>query len=314
MKIVADSHIPFLKGVFESVGADVLYLDNISSRDVCDADALIVRTRTRCDSALLSGSRVGFVATATIGFDHVDLKYLSENGIGFSSSTGCNARGVAQWVLSSLSAMHVAPGTLGIVGVGNVGTELQKMALIRGWKVLLNDPPRAAAENSLDFVDLDALIQGSDVVTLHVPLDDSTRGLACSDFFGKFSGQVFINSSRPQVVDDNALKDAIRRGKVGHVAIDVWNGEPDIDRELLSMVDIATQHIAGYSKRGKVRATEMAVRAIARHFGIQQLLQWNSDEEYKTEEPEDYDIMADDRALRNDPCAFEQLRNNYDYR
>lgn len=314
MKIVADSHIPFLRGVFESVGADVLYLDNISSRDVCDADALIVRTRTRCDSALLSGSRVCFVATATIGFDHVDLKYLSENGIGFSSSAGCNARGVAQWVLSSLSAMHVAPGTLGIVGAGNVGTELQKMALLRGWKVLLNDPPRAAAENSLDFVDLDTLIQGSDVVTLHVPLNDSTRGLACGDFFGKFSGQVFINSSRPQVVDDNALKDAIRRGRVGHAAIDVWNCEPDIDRELLSMVDIATQHIAGYSKRGKVRATEMAVRAVARHFGIQQLLQWSSDEEYKTEQPEDYDIMADDRALRNDPCAFEQLRNNYDYR
>lgn len=312
MKIVADSRIPFLRGVFESAGADVLYLDAVSPLDVRDADALIVRTRTKCDAALLDGSSVSFVATATIGFDHVDLPYLLSHGIGFSSSAGCNARGVAQWVLASLEAMNIKPCTLGIVGVGNVGTQLLQMAEIRGWKLLLNDPPRAAVEKG--FVDLEDLLENSDVVTLHVPLDDTTRKLAGEEFFEKFRGKVFLNSSRPQVVDDNALKRAIASGRLQNVALDVWNGEPEIDMELLSMVQIATPHIAGYSRRGKVRATEMAVRAVARHFSITSLMDWKCDEPYRMEQPEDYNVLQDDRALRYNPEAFEQLRNRYDYR
>lgn len=312
MRIVADSRIPFLKGVFETVGANVLYLDNICASDVRDADALIVRTRTKCDVNLLKGSNIKFVATATIGFDHIDLNYLSCHGIGFSSSSGCNARGVAQWVLSSIDAMHVKPCTLGIVGVGNVGSQLSQMAEKRGWKVLRNDPPKAKVDPNGGYVDLDTLLCSSDVVTMHVPLDNTTKGMVSSNFFEKFQGQVFLNSSRPQVVDDVSLKSAIRSGV--RVALDVWNGEPEIDMQLLSMVEIATPHIAGYSKRGKVRATEMAVRAIARYFNIESLVDWKSDEEYIIEEPEDYNVLIDDSALRSDPSSFEYLRNTYNYR
>jgi len=316
MKIVADSKIPFLSGVFEKLGINVLYKTQISREDVIDADALIVRTRTRCDRSLLEGTSVRFVATATIGFDHIDLGYLSENKIGFSSSAGCNARGVAQWVLAALREMNIPKSSvIGIVGVGNVGSQLSEMAEKRGWKVLRNDPPRAKKEGNLEFVELDTLLKCSDVLTMHVPLNESTNGLVSAELLEKFRGSCFLNSSRPAVVDEDALLSSINNGKLSKVAIDVWKNEPKINKNLLDKVTIATPHIAGYSKRGKVRATEMAVRALSNWFNLDyELKNWKCPESYKMEEPEYYDIMVDDENLRKNPSAFEDLRNNYRYR
>jgi erythronate-4-phosphate dehydrogenase len=338
MKIVADKYIPFLEGVFEPY-AEVIYMDgrDICREDVADADAMIIRTRTKCNADLLEGSKVRIIATATIGMDHIDLDYCREHGITVRNAEGCNAGGVLQYVFSALYGMAARKGikldgaTIGIIGVGHVGSKVEAMARHLGFNVLLCDPPRAAAEGGDAFCSLEYLLANSQVVTMHVPLDETTRGMADEEFFMLMPpGAIFINAARGEVLDDNALMQAIP--KLGAVAIDTWNHEPNINLELLDMVDIATPHIAGYSYQGKQNATALAVQAVARFFGIEELYGYYPEADVPDHEPiqldlrdkthgeraavfqYNYPIFTDDFRFRMEPENFEKLRSEYQYR
>lgn len=307
-KILIDNAIPYLEGVFEPYFCVERKAGNeIQPEELQGVEALVVRTRTRCDAALLNGTSVRLIATATIGVDHIDQNYCTRNKIEVVSAAGCNARAVAQWVGAALRETDfLQPGmTLGIVGVGHVGREVVEMAEQRGLKVLRNDPPRAAREGSVGFVEIDELLAQSDAVTIHVPLDDSTRGMVDSQFLTKMKpNTLLLNSSRGEVVDPKALKNQTRV----RFALDVWPSEPNIDAQLLALSAIGTPHVAGYSARGKARASAMVVQAIAQHFSIQPLKNWQPTEQFELEEPETYDILTDDQNLRREPKNFEALR------
>ena len=338
IRIVADSAIPFLEGVLDPY-AEVVFMDGekIDSEAVRDADALMIRTRTKCNAELLEGSRVKFIATATIGTDHIDFGYCDSKGITVRNAPGCNAGGVMEYVFSALyglasrRAISLEGDTIGIIGVGHVGSLIERMGLALGFKILKCDPPRAAAEGSFGFCDLDYLLRNSQIVTMHTPLDDTTRGMADRHFFSLMQpGAFFINASRGEVVCDDALKEALP--KLGPVIIDTWNHEPDIDRELMDKVAIATPHIAGYSYQGKQNGTAAAVRAVAHYFGITPLYEFFP----KTDIPENeavkldlkglnqgeiaavlqynYPIFTDDFMLRLNPGDFDRLRKEYKYR
>ena len=338
IKIVIDDAIPFIQGVFEPY-AEVVYKGgrDICREDLLDASALVIRTRTKCDADLLDGTAVKFIATATIGTDHIDHEYCDSKGIVVRNAAGCNAGGVMNYVFSALygvasrKAIRLDGSKLGIVGVGNVGSRVDRVAGYLGLKVLKNDPPRMAAEGPEGFCSLDYLLQNSQVVTMHVPLDETTRGMCDDAFFEKMKpGTIFINASRGEVVDDDALKRAIP--KLGPVIIDTWNHEPDIDRSLMEMVDIATPHIAGYSYQGKQNGTAASVRALARFFGFDKLYEFFPKTELESLEAVkldlkgkrqgeitsalqyNYPIFTDDFMFRMDPGAFENLRSHYQYR
>lgn len=338
IKIVADDAIPFLRGVFEPY-ADVVYMKGgeISAADVKDADALVTRTRTRCDASLLDGSSVKFISTATIGTDHIDLDYCDKHGITVRNAPGCNAGGVMEYVFSALYGLasrrtiNLSGDTIGIIGVGNVGSLVERMGMSLGFKVLKCDPPRAETDGAFGFCDLDYLLENSDIVTLHVPLNDTTKGMADASFFAKMKdGAFFINSSRGEVMSDEALLEAIPR--LGPVIIDTWNNEPNVNKELIEKVAIATPHIAGYSYQGKQNGTAAAVRAVAHYFGITELYEFFPKTELKENEAVkldlhgknqgeiaavlqyNYPIFTDDFMFRIDPDGFERLRANYKYR
>jgi len=338
MKIVADTNIPFLKGVFEPYG-EVVYKEGraIAREDCLDADVLITRTRTRCDAALLEGTRVQVIATATIGMDHIDQPWCRENGICVYNAEGCNAGGVMNYVLSALygvasrRAIRLEGTTIGIVGVGHVGERVAEAARRLGFQVLLCDPPRAEREGSEAFCSLDFLLDNAQVVTMHTPLDDTTRIMADESFFQKIApGTIFINASRGEVVDEAALLRA--RPKLGAVVIDTWCNEPDINQNLMDVCDVATPHIAGYSYQGKQMGTAMAVRSVARHFGIMELENYFPETESEELQPihlavsgksqgeitaqiqYNYPIFTDDFFFRSDPLSFERLRSEYRYR
>ena len=338
MKFVADVDIPFLKGVLEPY-AEVVYKKGmeICREDILDADALLIRTRTRCDASLLEGTKVSLITTATIGMDHIDLDYCRSHGIEVANASGCNAGGVMQYVFSALYGVAARKGikidgaTIGIIGVGNVGKKVEYLAEYLGFKILKCDPPRAQKEGSDGFCSLEHLLAESDVVTLHVPLDDSTRGMANADFFTLMKpGSIFINASRGEVVDEKALIEA--SPKFGAIVIDTWNNEPDVDENLIDIVDIATPHIAGYSFQGKLNGTALAVRAVAGHFGIDDLVGFFPVDELSDREPlildlkgknqgeitavfqYNYPIFTDDFRFRMEPHKFEKLRSEYQYR
>lgn len=338
LKIVADKAIPFLEGVFDPY-ADMTYLpgDKIGPENVRDADVLMVRTRTKCNADLLEGSKVKFIATATIGTDHIDFPYCDSKGIVVRNAPGCNAGGVMEYVFSALyglasrKSISLQGDTIGIIGVGHVGSLIERMGRALGFRILKCDPPRAEAEGSFGFCDLEYLLQNSQIVTLHVPLNETTRGMADSEFFSLMQpGAFFINAARGEVVCDDALKAAIP--KLGPVIIDTWNHEPDIDLDLMDKVAIATPHIAGYSYQGKQNGTAAAVRAVAHYFGITELYEFFP----KTDLPENeavkldlkdlnqgeiasvlqynYPIFTDDFMLRLNPENFDKLRSEYNYR
>ena len=338
MKIVADRNIPFLEGVFEPY-AEVMYRDGkeISREDVADADVLVIRTRTKCDAGLLEGSSVRMIATATIGVDHIDLDYCASRGIRVHNAEGCNAGGVMQYVFSALygvasrKSIKLDDAVFGIIGVGHVGKKVAALAEYLGFKVLLCDPPRAEKEGYEGFCELEYLLANSDVVTLHVPLDETTCGMADEDFFTIMKpGSIFINAARGEIMDEKALKQAMP--KFGAVIIDTWNNEPDVDEELIEMVDIATPHIAGYSYQGKQNGTASVVQAVASFFGIPQLYDYYPATDVPEHEPVkldlsdkkqgevaavfqyNYPIFTDDFRFRMEPGNFEKMRSNYQYR
>lgn len=338
MKIVADKHIPFLEGVFEPY-AEVVYIDgrSITHEDLIDADAMIIRTRTKCNADLLDGTGVRIIATATIGTDHIDLPYCADKGIEVHNAEGCNAGGVMQYVFSSLygvaarKAIKLDGFNFGIVGVGNVGRKVEAMARYLGFNVLRCDPPRAEAEGEEGFCSLDYLLANSQIVTMHVPLNETTRGMVDEEFFLKMQlGTIFINAARGEIMDEKALKEAYP--KLGAAIIDTWNNEPDVDEELIDMVDVATPHIAGYSYQGKQNGTAMSVQAVARFFGIEELYGYYPEADIPDHEPVlldlkgkkqgeiaavfqyNYPIFTDDFRFRMEPHNFEKMRSNYQYR
>ena len=439
MKIIADEAIPYLKGIFENE-CEVEYYpgSEITPQRVKDADALIVRTRTKCNAQLLEGSKVKVIASATIGTDHIDRAWCQSHNIALFNAPGCNSGGVLQYFLTALfkclstrelwqkflnsapdatgaessaagvaagaaesaaaaataggaagatagaaagsvaagaaagaaagsvagvdgtaegaaaataaedSASESAPFTVGVIGVGNVGSKVAAACEGLGFEVLRNDPPKerqqTLAYNSgylsiVDFKDyysLDYLLENSDVVTLHVPLDETTRGMADASFFARMKpGAIFINSSRGEVVDEAALLANLH--KLAAVVLDVWVGEPNINKELLQSAFIATPHIAGYSAEGKIKGTQMAVEAIRRYMRDNGLTASTCSAAAGTGTiPEEQPIPVDFRgknideisqmlerifpiqelsdSLKANPHTFEEMRNNYHYR
>ena len=338
MKIVADDKIPFLRGVFEKYGIDVTYKKgaDITRSDLIDADGLIVRTRTLCNYELLHDSAVKVVCSATIGTDHVNIKEVESLGIKFFSAPGCNAGSVEQYVVCALLYLaekynfDLAGKTIGIIGVGHVGSKVQNACRTMGMNVLLNDPPRAEREGNAEFTELDDLLKNSDFVTLHVPLDKTTHHLANAEFFAKMKKKAFfINSSRGRVCDNSILKDILQQKKIAGAILDVWEKEPDIDTELQSLLEAATMHIAGYSADGKANGTEQSVCRIAevlniselKNFKVMQLPDGNNEAlEITADTPQKaltiaaksaYDITRDSNDLSAHPENFEKLRGDY---
>ena len=327
MKVVVDKAIPFIGGVLEPY-AEVVYLDGayIDSTAIKDCDALIIRTRTHCDSRLLDGSNVRFIATATIGRDHIDERYCHNAGIAVYSAPGCNARGVLQWVASALHHIAVTDGrkpqdyTLGVVGVGNVGSLVVEYARAWGYRVLQCDPPRKEREGG-DFIAIYELLHKADIITLHTPLDNTTRHLINPESIARMKpNAIVINASRGGVVDNKAMAESNHR-----YIFDVWEGEPKIDLEVLRRATLATPHIAGYSLQGKANATAMVVRAFAKHFGIP-LTDWYPKdieptsprtinwEELSSSIADYCDIASETSSLKLHPEEFEAMRNGYAYR
>lgn len=341
--ITADDKIPFLRDVLETKNAKVTYLPggNIKKDNAKNSDALIIRTRTKCDKKLLDNTKVRFIASATIGHDHIDAEYCKKNDIQWTNAPGCNSSSVQQYMTAAL--LHIAKEkkidlsqkTIGIVGVGNVGKKVAHIAKLLNMKVLLNDPPRQRKEKTGCFVPLSEVVQHADVITFHVPLNktgiDKTRHLANNALIEKMkNGVIICNTSRGEVVETNALKNAIKCKKVSAAIVDVWENEPEIDTDLMQMTDLATPHIAGYSADGKANGTSMSVQAISRRFGLglddwfpEQLPQptqaeitidcRNKNKQQIMHEAiiHTYPIAEDDRILRASPETFEAQRGNY---
>lgn len=342
MKIIIDDKIPYIRGAFEDV-AEVIYLpgSKTTAEIVRDADAIVTRTRTICNEKLLAGSSVKFIATATIGYDHIDTDYCDAAGIKWTNAPGCNSKSVEQYIASTLMVLaetkklQLKDLCIGIVGVGNVGSKVAKICEIFGMKVLLNDPPRERAEGPEKFVSLETVKNEADIISLHVPLntkgEDATFHMGDESFFSALKKKpVLINSCRGEVIKTDAVKKALKAKYISSFVCDCWENEPDLDLELLEMTEIATPHIAGYSKDGKAKGTSMSVQAISDFFGLG-LNNWQPsgvelptnpiieiDGEGMSEQEifskailHTYDIRHDDKLLRLSPEHFEQQRGDY---
>ena len=327
MKVVIDSAIPYIRGIIEPY-AEVRYMAGAEfTRDaIADADALIIRTRTIVDAKLLENTHISFVATATIGCDHIDLDYCQRRGIRVCSAPGCNARGVLQWVAATLhhllSKDNATPEhyTLGVVGVGNVGSLVAQYARHWGFRVMECDPPRQEREGG-EFYTIEEVAQKRDIITLHTPLDATTTHLVNGSLIERMPRHsTIINASRGKVVDNRAVMQSGHR-----YAFDVWEGEPILDAEVLARAEIATPHIAGYSVQGKANATAMCVHALAEFFNLP-LKEWYPEGITRTTPrliswqelcqtiTSHYDIVSESNNLKSHALEFEALRNNYAYR
>lgn len=329
MKIIVDDKIPYIREALSGITRDTIYIKGaeITADDVRDADALIVRTRTHCNERLLGGSNVRFVATATIGIDHLDTQWLDKAGIRWANCPGCNAASVGQYLLTSLLTIKRNLGyclekmTLGIVGFGHVGRHVKAVGEQLGMRILVNDP-------FLDIpglVSLDTIRQEADVITFHVPLTRSgahpTLHLADRDFLMGLcrKGAIVVNTSRGGIIDEQALLEAMDKGIVGQAVIDTWEGEPNINMELLEKAYIATPHIAGYSADGKATADNMVLDALCDFFGIKTHPLVSPpplppDFHYTGDPLELYDPLADSSRLKLTPQDFEEQRGNYHLR
>lgn len=336
MKAIVDQNIPYVHGVLDPF-FDVRYMPgiDISADDVRDADALIIRTRTRCNAQLLRGSKLSFIGSATIGIDHVDTQLLSNQGIAFANAPGCNAAAVQQWVMSAIVLwattrnVDLAGLTLGVVGVGNVGGKVATSAKALGLQVLCCDPPRQRNEQLSHFVSLEQLIAKSQIVTFHVPLSrtgmDATYHIVNEEVMRAFNpNSLIINTSRGEVFDTDQVFTVMKERNDIDLAFDVFENEPLIFRPLVAKTLVSTPHIAGYSIEGKVNGAQMVIDALSKHFGLK-LHPWHpepnpSDNKMLIPNNLDlqqainfsYHVMDDD--VRRSGCHFERLRDNYAYR
>ena len=310
MLIITDAHIPFLVEAVRCEWPEVdicpLKPEQIDAEAVRHADVLVVRTRTQVNKSLLSGSQVRLVCTATIGFDHIDTEFCDRQGIRWISCPGCNAQAVCDYVEEAINEAN-AKGTIGIVGVGHVGSLIAQMAEQRGLKVLLNDPPKGIG------VSLDEIAQNSDIITFHTPLDKSTYHLCDETFLQQCKpGALIINAARGGIVDEQALLSS------GHPYIlDTWENEPDINAEVLAKARLASMHIAGYSVEGKRNASQMCLDEIADLFHLKRI-------DISTSRDLDISKKKGDSApgwisrissqLKSHPTGFESLRKSYPLR
>lgn len=349
MKIVADENIPFVKECFSSVGEiTTIHGRQITPEILKDADALLVRSITKVNKELLEGSNVKFVATATIGFEHIDIDYLTSKKIGFAAAPGSNANSVAEYMVSALLNLaekynfEISKKSIGIVGGGNVGSRAEKKAKAIGMKVVLNDPPLKRQTRDEKYRPIEE-IYDCDIVTLHTPLtkegEDKTYHLADEKFFKSLKKDViFFNTCRGGVNDTQALKKAITSRKIKACVLDVWEKEPNIDVELLQIADFGTPHIAGYSYDGKIVGMIMIYNTFCKFFGTsprfsaKDFLPKPQIERIIITEKEKnpllstvnmlYDIKQDDarlKLIKNEPAEkrgayFDSLRKNYPVR
>ena len=352
LKILADHNIPYVREAFGTLGEVELFSGReIPVDKLRRTDVLLIRSVSRVTGELLEGTPVKMVCTATTGTDHVDVEALQKMGIAFANAAGSNANSVAEYVAAVLLELAVHFGfsleekVLGIVGVGRIGSLVKNIALGLGMRVLLNDPPLAEATGDPAFLPLDALME-ADIVTLHVPL---TRGgrhptyhLFGAERLARLRPEaVLVNTSRGAVVDNQALADALARGKLRAAVLDVWENEPVPSAGLMRRVWIATPHIAGHSFDGKVKGTLMIYRAVCHYLGIaptwrpESVLpppevprirvekisgRWEEDLLHIVRQV--YNVWRDDRAMRKIAALppdqrgryFDSLRNHYPVR
>ncbi|MFU0885722.1 4-phosphoerythronate dehydrogenase PdxB [Kluyvera sichuanensis] len=343
MKILVDENMPYARELFSRLG-EVRAVPGrpIPTDALTDADALMVRSVTKVNEALLGDKAIKFVGTATAGTDHVDQPWLAQAGIGFSAAPGCNAIAVVEYVFSALlmlaerDGFALADRTVGIVGVGNVGGRLQKRLEALGIKTLLCDPPRADNGDEGDFRSLDDLVAEADVITFHTPLykEGQYKSLHLADetlIRSLKPGTILINACRGPVVDNAALLKCLEAGQALSVVLDVWEPEPDLNLALLDKVDLGTSHIAGYTLEGKARGTTQVFEAYSQFIGQPQevalstLLPAPEFGRISLNGPLDqptlkrlvhlvYDVRRDDAPLRKVagiPGEFDKLRKNY---
>ena len=335
-KIVIDDKIPYIKETISNLTNRAVYIPGnmIRNDDIRDADALIIRTRTHCDAQLLKGSNVKFVATATIGYDHIDTTFMEQAGIKWINCPGCNASSVAQYIDAVLTLIKtekhidIQKQTIGIVGCGHVGRKVVEVARRKGMNILICDPPRSDAEGEKGFVSMEQIAKEADIITFHVPLTKEGRyptyHLANETLFDSLSKRpIIINSSRGAVVDNDALLYAINYNKVKDAVIDTWENEPNINKELLKRVWIGTPHIAGYSADGKTNADNMVISALCEFFSLPKQPSIcppeipNADLCPKNEDERTlffYNPIPESNKLKLEPEKFEWFRNNYPLR
>lgn len=335
-KIVIDDKIPYIKETISKLTNRAVYIPGnmIGNDDIRDADALIIRTRTHCDAQLLKGSNVKFVATATIGYDHIDTNFMEQAGIKWINCPGCNASSVAQYIDAVLTLIKtekhidIQKQTIGIVGCGHVGKKVVEVARRKGMNILVCDPPRSDAEGEKGFVSMEQIAKEADIITFHVPLTKEGRyptyHLANETLFDSLSKRpIIINSSRGAVVDNEALLYAINYNKVKDAVIDTWENEPNINKELLKRVWIGTPHIAGYSADGKTNADNMVISALCEFFSLPMQPAIcppeipNADLCPKNEDERTlflYNPIPESNKLKLEPEKFEWFRNNYPLR
>ena len=350
MKTVCAQSVLAGAEAFATLGEVVVKPDRaIAREDLLDADALVIRSKTTVNRALLEGTRVAFVGTATAGFDHIDAAACAELGVAWTAAPGCNATSVAEYITAALLVMAgrggfaLAGRSIAVVGVGQVGGRVVRRAEALGLRPLQNDPPRARAEGDAVLRPLEEILPQADIVTLHVPLIDGgpfpTRGMVDCRFLERLRpGTLFLNASRGEVVDEAALRLALGNGQISAAGLDVWNREPAIDPALLDVAAIGTPHIAGYSWDGKLAGTAQVYAEACRFFELEPA--WDSaplnpgvpppeavlDAHGRTDEEAlgrlvtgVYDIERDDRDLRGAPtpsdeplsARFERLRKKY---
>ncbi len=349
MKITAAENIPLACEAFSELGeVSVFSGREVPAGLVRESDILLVRSTTRVDESLLKGSSVRFVATATIGFDHVDVDYLKRRGIGFTTAAGSNANSVAEYIVTALlilarrRGLSLSEQTLGVVGIGNVGSLVVRKAETIGMQVLQNDPPLERRTGEKRFRPLDELLEQADILSFHIPLvregADATYHIADKGLLGRMKrGSFLFNTSRGAVVDSQALLRALAAGRPAAAVLDVWEGEPQLDTGIVKAVELGTPHIAGHSYDGKINSTVMIHHAACEHFHVQSSWQppalplpshpvievpsgdAQAQEVLTAVTTSAYDLEADDRALRRmceapakeRPALFDSFRKGY---
>lgn len=349
MKLVVDENISFAEEAFCSFG-EIIMLNGrkIDNKILTDADVLIVRSITNVNEDLLKNTNVKFVGTATIGTDHIDLDYLEENKIAFTSAAGCNSYAVTEYVFCAVSniisqkKIKKENPSFGIVGFGNIGTKIARYAKAMGLEIFISDPPLERAGHQQKFYPLEKVLQ-TDIVTFHVPLnmdgEDKTYHLLDEEKLKIVKpGTILINSSRGPVVDNNALLKRLKKENDIFTTLDVWENEPDFNPELLQNIIFGTPHIAGYSLEGKVNGTKMVYDALCNFLGVtpiwKPVLPTVVNNVIKLEKEQNqfeilysifekvYSIKEDDLLLRNSlnmsaeqkKIYFDKLRKDYKYR
>ena len=327
MNIVIDENIQQAREAFSTLG-NVKLLDGriLKNDNVKDSDVLIVRSITKVNKELLKNSRVKFVGTATIGTDHIDLEYLKKQNIRFADAKGCNADSVAEYVFTSLLKVALEKNislkgkSIGVVGVGNIGSRIVRLAESLGMNVLKNDPPLERRGLGSNYATLEDSIE-ADIVTFHVPMIhegmDKTFHLLNDDNLKLIKNNtILINSSRGAVVDNEALL-AASRNRNFDIVLDVWENEPSINIELLSKTRVATPHIAGYSYEGKVNGTKMIYNALCKFLNKQSTWQPELPEignnkiklsQGKTEEENLYNLFSSIYKIDNDDKLMRMIQ------